>query len=255
MPPCAEGVGVDPVDLPGDGEAAELEAALELDRGRARPEPDLEAARHEREAELELLLHEVLEVARKVLLELEPLEVGDVEPDAAGDRLDQAFAQEDEGLVQAVGLDSVRSEALRQPAVKAVERLVRNAAAHARVQNSVDLLRGDHPLEEPHGRAIEEALELRYGEAGSLRELLDDERAGVRLAVERRQRALDPPLPAVGQRERAGLVLVRGRDGSGRAKPLALRRAALELHERLDSGRFFVASATSAGSNRERTSS
>src|SRR3954468_9987039 len=157
-PACAEGVGVHPVDLPGDGEAAELEAALELDRGRARPEADLEAARHELEAELELLLEEVLQVARKGFLELEPLEVGDVEADAAGDRLYQAFPQEDERLVQAVGLDSVRSEPLRQPAVEAVERLVGDAAAHASVEDGVDLLRGDHPLEEPHGRAVEEPL-------------------------------------------------------------------------------------------------
>jgi hypothetical protein len=105
----AEGVYVDPVDLPGDGEAAELEAALELYRGRARPEADLEPTRDEREAELELLLDEVLEIAREGLLELEPLEVGEVEPDAAGDRLGEAFAQEDECVVQAVGLDGVGS--------------------------------------------------------------------------------------------------------------------------------------------------
>src|SRR6187200_1748870 len=61
----AEGVDVDPVDLSGDGEAAELEAALELHRGRARPEADLEPTRDEREAELQLLLDEMLEVAGK----------------------------------------------------------------------------------------------------------------------------------------------------------------------------------------------
>ena len=172
----------------------------------------------------------MLEVARQSLLQLEPLQVGELHAHAAGDRLGEAFAQEDERLVQAVGLDRIRPEPLRQAAVEAVERLVRDSAANARVEDGVDLLRVDDALEEPHRGAIEEALELRDREAGALGELLDDERMGKRrLAVEGGEGALDAPLPAVRQRERAGLVLVRRGDRGRRAQAFALGRAALEL--------------------------
>src|SRR6185503_17517234 len=226
----AERIDVDPVDLPGDGEATELEAPLQLDRRRARAEADLEPPRDEWQAELELLLDEMLEVARQGLLQLEPLQVGELHAHPAGDCLGEAFAQEDERLVQAVGLDRIRPEPLRQAAVEAVERLVRDSAANARIEDGVDLLRVNDALEEPHRGAIEEALELRDREAGALGELLDDERMGKRrLAVEGGEGALDAPLPAVRQRERAGLVLVRRGDRGRRAQAFALGRAALEL--------------------------
>ena len=110
---CAERIDIDPVDLPRDGEAAELEATLQLDRRRARSEADFEPTRDERQAKLDLLLDEVLEVARKGLFQLQPLEVRELHAHAAGDRLGKAFAQEDERLVQAVRLHGIRPQALR----------------------------------------------------------------------------------------------------------------------------------------------
>src|SRR4029450_5115818 len=73
QPARTERVAVDPVDLPRDGEAAEVEAALQL-RGRAlRAERDLEAVRHQRARRLGLAAHQLLEVAREAVLELAPL--------------------------------------------------------------------------------------------------------------------------------------------------------------------------------------
>src|SRR5438874_3213975 len=74
-PAGAERVEVDPVDLPRDREAVDLEPALELGRRALRPERDLETSRDEPEGRLCLAAHEVLEVAPQALLELAALKV------------------------------------------------------------------------------------------------------------------------------------------------------------------------------------
>src|SRR5690242_683461 len=70
----AERVAVDPVDLPRDREAAEIEPALQLLCRALVPERDLEAVREKRRRRLGLLPDELLQVAREALLELAPLE-------------------------------------------------------------------------------------------------------------------------------------------------------------------------------------
>ena len=62
-PARAERVEVDPVDLPREREAAQVEAALQLRRRALGPERDLEAARDERGLRFRLVAHEALEVA------------------------------------------------------------------------------------------------------------------------------------------------------------------------------------------------
>ena len=90
-PARAEGIEVDAVDLPGQREAVDLEAALELGAptGRSRRRL-LEPARDEREGRLGFLAHEVLEIAPEPLFELSPLQVAELDPNAAVDRLREA---------------------------------------------------------------------------------------------------------------------------------------------------------------------
>ena len=103
-PARAERVAVDPVDLARDREAAELEPALQLGRGALGAERDLEAARHERRLRLGLAPDQLLEVAREALLELVALQLGQVEAHVRGERVGQALAQEDERVLERLGL-------------------------------------------------------------------------------------------------------------------------------------------------------
>ncbi len=205
-PARAHRVLVDPVDLPGDGEAAQVEAALQLDGRALRPERHLEAARDERRADLDLLADEPLEVAAERSFELQPVELGEVEPHLALDRAGQALLHELDRLVEAVGVDLIRAEALREPRVEAVERLVGDAPADARVELGVDRARVDHAVDEPHGRARREGLELGDGEAPLLHERRERGAGQLGRPLERGEGAVDPPLPAVGDRERPGVV-------------------------------------------------
>ena len=93
-PARGERVDVDPVDLPRDREAAEVDAALELRRGPLAAEGHLEAPRDERQPARGVLPDEVLEVPGKRALELEQVDLGEVDPDLARDRLREAFAEE-----------------------------------------------------------------------------------------------------------------------------------------------------------------
>src|SRR5215210_5821310 len=102
-PARAEGVAVDAVDLPGDGEPSEVEPPLQLGRRALGAERDLELARHERRRRLGLAADELLEVAREALLELAPLEVGHVDADVCLERVAQALAQEDERVLEVLG--------------------------------------------------------------------------------------------------------------------------------------------------------
>src|SRR5919109_3558162 len=81
-PPSAEGVEVDPVDLPRDREVTEIEARLQLRRRAVGAERHFEAPRHERQAELDLVADEAPEVPRQPLVELVTLQPRDVQADA-----------------------------------------------------------------------------------------------------------------------------------------------------------------------------
>ena len=122
-----------------------------------------------------------------------------------------------------------RSRAAWQAAVEPVQRLVGNAAAHARVEDRVDLLGRHDSLEEPHRRAVVEALELGDGEALALLQFAQHERVGEpRHPGEGGQRALDAPFPAVGASERS-LPRVTGRERGDAAQAFALGRRLVDV--------------------------
>ena len=226
MPARREGVDVDPVDLPGDGERAEIEAAA----GRALgAERDLEVLRHERQLRLGLGLQELDQVAPEPERELAPLEVGKVDADAARERLVEALAHEADRVVQVVRRDPLDAERLRQARVELVQRVVGDRAAQLRVHLPVDLPRRDHALDEPHRGAVGEGLQLGRGEDVFRRQLLDDQRVPeARRALGGRSRSLEPPLPVVRARDRLGLGPVAGREPGQRPQALALRRRLLD---------------------------
>src|SRR2546423_185934 len=87
---------------PGGVERLEIEPARELWCGAFGAEGDLEAAGDERQVRLRLGADDRLEVAPEPLLELAPLQVGELEPGlrCTRDRLGEALAQELERLVE-----------------------------------------------------------------------------------------------------------------------------------------------------------
>src|SRR5581483_10501558 len=113
-PARRERVDVDAVDLPGDGEPAEVEAAA----GRALgAERDLEVARDERQLRLRLGLDELAQVAAQSEVELAALELREVDPDAAGERLVDARVEEAERVREVLRGDALRADRLRQAGV------------------------------------------------------------------------------------------------------------------------------------------
>ena len=70
-----------------------------------------------------------------------------------------------ERVVEALGVDALGSELLREPREELEERLVGDRAAKPSVHLGVDRARVDQPLEEPDRRAVGEELELGHGEA------------------------------------------------------------------------------------------
>ena len=164
-PARAERVAVDAVDLPRDGEAAEVEAALQLGGGALGAERDLEPVRDERRRRLGLRAHELLEVAGEALLQLAPLELREVGPDVSLECRGKALAHEVERVVERLGLHLLGAGPLRQALVEAEQHLMGDAPAQQRVDLGVDRPRRDDALEEPHRRAVGEALEVGDGEA------------------------------------------------------------------------------------------
>src|SRR5262249_13389353 len=114
-PPRGEWDEVDPVDLAAEREAAgEVEAALQLQRGALQAQRDLEAAGDELERRPRRVAGDVLDVARERLRELAALERGQVEPDAAAERVVEAAARPAHGLLDPLGLDPVATHLLRE---------------------------------------------------------------------------------------------------------------------------------------------
>ena len=94
-PARAVRIDVDAVDLAAQVEiVAEAQTALQLRRGAIGAERHLEAARDELQRRGGLVANESLEVAEEALVELGLLQVGEVEPNAAAQRVVQAAPQE-----------------------------------------------------------------------------------------------------------------------------------------------------------------
>src|SRR5207249_7377941 len=110
-PARAEGIDVDPVDLPREPDpVGELEPALELRRCSLRPEQDLEPPWDERQVGFGLVADELLEVAPERLFELRRLELRQLETDASAQRVVEAAAKERDRLLDALRLDALDAE-------------------------------------------------------------------------------------------------------------------------------------------------
>ena len=110
-----------------------------------------------------------------------------------------------------------------------MQRRVRDGAAQPRVGLCVDRAWIDEPLDQPHRRAVGETLELRDAERATRGQLVEHGPVGQPGGpLERAQRAFQPPLPAVRERERGGRVRVVGRERGEAAHAFALGRCGLE---------------------------
>ena len=97
-PARAVRVDVDAVDLAAQEEVvAERQAALQLGRRAVGAERDLEAPRQKLQRRRGLVAHEPFEIAPEALVELGLLQLGELEPDAAAQRVVEAAAQEADG--------------------------------------------------------------------------------------------------------------------------------------------------------------
>src|SRR5207302_1712897 len=100
-PARAERVDVDAVDLAARVEAvAELEPALQLRRRALAPEADLEAPGDEPQFRARLVAHESIEVVEQPDAQLGCLRLGELDADAAAQRLVEAAAEELERRVE-----------------------------------------------------------------------------------------------------------------------------------------------------------
>ena len=227
-PARAERVEVDPVDLAGEREGVEIEPSLQLRRRPLRPERNLEPARDELELRGRFVAHEGFEIAEQALLELAPLEVGQLHPDP-GHRLREALAQELERPVELLRTQLLDPELLRQTGEELVQRRVCDLAAQARVDLLVDRARADDAVDEPDRRAVGERLQLGDAEAHPRAQLLEHERMGqAGRPVERAECPFEAALPAVRLRQRARGVSFERDEGGDRPQALALRRGLLD---------------------------
>src|SRR5437764_664882 len=163
-PAGAEGVEIDPVDLSRERERAEIETALEL-LGRAlRAERNLEPPRHQLQLRGGLVPEERLEVAEQPLLELLPLQVGQLHPDASH-RLGEALAQELERVVELFGPELFDAEPLRDAGEELVQGAMSDLTAEARVDDLVDrrLAHEVQPPRRARARGVEEVAVARHG--------------------------------------------------------------------------------------------
>src|SRR5690349_25147822 len=88
------------------------------------------------------------------LLELGRLQLRQLQPHAAAQRVVEAAAQEPHGTLDVLGRDAVVTQLLRQAGVELVQRTVGDRASQHRVDDGVDRLRRDDALEEPRRRAV-----------------------------------------------------------------------------------------------------
>src|SRR5262249_6678188 len=71
----------------------------------------------------------------------------------------ETLSQEDERVVDSLGLDTVAAEPPGEPRVEAEERLMSDLAPQARVDLALDRARIDQALDQPERRALGEGLE------------------------------------------------------------------------------------------------
>jgi hypothetical protein len=84
----------------------------------------------------------------------------------------ETLAQEDERVVDSLGLDAVAAEPLGESRVEAEERLMSDLAPQTGVDLALDRARIDQALDQPERRALGEGLELGHAEGSARPQLL-----------------------------------------------------------------------------------
>ena len=162
-PARGERIEVDAVDLPGEQERVEVEAALELGRRALRAERDLEPARDERQ--LATRPRRGRAPPGRARASGAARCAGGRSARAASRRRLRSPRRGTRAGTRAprravpAGTCSAPSR-FGRPGEELEERLVRDRAAHARVDLGVHRLRVEHPLDEPDRRAARERLQL-----------------------------------------------------------------------------------------------
>src|SRR5512133_1108352 len=158
-PACTERVEIDAVDLSGEREGAEIESSLELLRRALRAERNLEAARDQLQLRGGLVPQERLQVAQQALLELTPLQVGQLHPNPSH-RLAETLAHEAKRIVELVRPELLDAEPLGDAREELVQRAMGDLAAQAGIDDLVDRARADQPADEPDRTASGTRLQL-----------------------------------------------------------------------------------------------
>ena len=175
-----------------------------------------------------LVAEKRLEVAQQALLELAPLQVGQLHPDARH-RLAEALAHVLERVVELLSPELLDAEPLRDACEELVQRAVRDLAPQARVDDLVDRTWTDQPVHEPDRRAVGERLELGDAEVRFLAQFLQHERMReARRPFEGAERAVELALPTVCLRQRVRGLLVDGDERGKRTQPLPIGRSLLD---------------------------
>ena len=184
----------------------------------------------ERRGRRRFVADELLQIALQALLELAPVEVARLDPEARLDRVDDAFPhQDDRRLDVRLGHAVGARDRAREPDVEALQRGMQDRAAQHAVDLLVDRRRAQVALDEPRGRAGRHPLELRDGERVPRQQAQGPLVRDPRRTVERAGRALEPPVPAVLPRQRGGFHRIGGGERGQRPQPLALGGRVLEL--------------------------
>ena len=224
-PARAERVDVDPVDLPREPEIARRAAGRAgarepRARSRRRPRacagrtaPPEAASSRRKPSRSERIVCRSSASCSSVRSSLTP-------DSRASSR--QRCAECDRGL-EVLGRHALGVQLARKRCVEAIQRRVQHLTAQHRIRLGVDLLRVDHALDEPRGRAVREALELRRREDRLRRERPESGAAPQRVVPRSKRRARDRADETSRSRPRAHRRLRRRplRDGRERADALA----------------------------------
>src|SRR4029453_3429821 len=172
-------------------------------------ERHLEPLRDEPNLRRGLRARERFEIAPQRLIELLPLQLGQLHAHAVYGLVETA-AQERQRAIEVSLVEALDAEFLGDAAEELVQRAVRDRTSQLRIDVRVDRPRIKQSVDEPGGRAVREALELGHVEARPLAEVLEDERvAQQRRPAERLNGTVQATVPAVREREprRLGLVV------------------------------------------------
>ena len=146
------------------------------------------------------------------------------------ERLVEAGAHEPDRCVFDTRLEPFDAQLLRHAREELEERRVRDGTFQLGVDLCIDRARIEEPVDEPGGRAVGEALQLRDVERRLRAELLEHEgMRQLRRPPKRGHGTLEAPLPAVRARQRVCTGAVARSKLGERPQPLALGRSVLEL--------------------------